>query len=86
MMKNDDEKYDEKTRQILKAIPNLQIEEQVENVLLGKLNLRGIIYHVGDSPVNGHYVSSVKRNNTWYTCNDTECDSNSVKLGCVKTD
>ena len=61
--------------------PKLQIEEQVDTILLGKLNLCAIVYHNGDSAVQGHYVTSVRNGNTWYTCNDniiTHC----VKLNC----
>ena len=69
--------FDRCNRRSFKSIPNLQIEEQVENVLLGKLNLCAIVYHIGgDSPVSGHYVSSVKRNNgmVWYGMGDLDFD------------
>ena len=79
--------YDQCFRQSFKSIPNLQIEEQVENILLGKLNLCAVIYHIGgDSPVSGHYVSSVKRNNIWYTCNDVAIKEDRVKLSCLTTE
>ena len=58
-------------QEICKAIPKLLIEEQVNTVILGKMNLRGIVYHIGDAPTRGHYVTSVKRGDTWYTCNDS---------------
>ena len=73
--------YDQATRQPFKKIPKLQIEEQVDTILLGKLNLRAIIYHNGDSPAQGHYVACVKDGDTWYTCNDNVITLG-VKLHC----
>ena len=54
-------------------------------ILLGKLNLRAIVYHNGNSPTEGHYFSCVKIDNTWYTCNDHIC-TEGVKLNCFSTD
>ena len=59
------------TREVSQNIPELIIEEQFDNILLGKLNLSAIVYHIGDSPTEGHYVACVKRITTWYACNDT---------------
>ena len=64
-----------------KKIPKLQIEEQVNTILLGKLNLCAVVYHLGDSPIQGHYVASVKYGDSWYTCNDTII-THGVKLNC----
>ena len=77
--------YDRKSQRTYKTVPNLTIEEQVNNILLGKLNLCAIVYHIGDSPSEGHYVTSVKENNIWYTCNDSICKEG-VKLSCDPTD
>ena len=77
--------YDQTTQQIFKTIPELRIEEQIDNILLGKLNLCAVVYHIGNSPTQGHYVSCVKENNIWYTCNDSIC-TNGVKLHCAPTD
>ena len=43
--------YDRISQQPFKRIPNLRIEEEVDNILLGKLNLIAIVYHIGDSPI-----------------------------------
>ena len=58
--------YNRTTQRPYKVIPKLQIEEQVNTILLGKLNLCAVIYHIGDSPIQGHYVASVKDGNRWY--------------------
>ena len=47
----------EQGRGSFKTIPPLRIEQQIENNILGKLNLRAIVYHIGDSPIQGHYVT-----------------------------
>ena len=73
--------YDRMSRQPFKKIPKLHIEEQVDTILLGKLNLSAIVYHIGDSPAQGHYVTSVRNGDTWYTCNDTTITLG-VKLNC----
>ena len=57
--------YDQSKQELYKIVPKLKIEEQVTSILLGKLNLRAIVYHIGNSPVVGHYVASVKRGDTW---------------------
>ena len=77
--------YDRISQQPFKRIPNLRIEEEVDNILLGKLNLIAIVYHIGDSPIQGHYVSCVKENNIWYYCNDAIV-TKGVKLNCYPTD
>ena len=77
--------YDRISQQPFKRIPNLRIEEQVDNILLGKLDLIAIVYHIGDSPIQGHYVSCVKENNIWYYCNDNIV-TEGVKLNCYPTD
>ena len=64
-----------------KKIPNLFIEEEINNILLGILDLRAVVYHIGDSPFSGHYMSSVKYNETWYTTNDDKCYAG-VQLHC----
>ena len=69
------------SRKIIKNIPKLIIDEQFDNILLGKLNLCAIVYHIGDSPTVGHYVACVKKDNIWYMCNDTVCTVG-VKLTC----
>ena len=73
--------YDQREQRPYKKIPKLQIEEHINSILLGNLNLCAIIYHIGDSPVQGHYVASVKYGNNWYTCNDTVVTLG-VKLHC----
>ena len=52
--------FDRYTKRSFKISPNIQIDEQIDNILLGKLNLRAIVYHSGDTPTSGHYVSCVK--------------------------
>ena len=64
-----------------KIIPNLIIEEEINNILLGKLSLCAVVYHIGNSPYHGHYVSAVKDGQSWYTCNDDRIDLG-VKLRC----
>ena len=73
--------YDQTEQKPYKIIPRLYIEEQITSILLGKLNLCAIIYHIGESPVQGHYVSSVKYGDTWYTYDDSIV-TNGVKLDC----
>ena len=69
----------------MKTTPNLIIEEEFQNILLGKFDLKGVVYHIGDSIALGHYVSSVKINNVWYTLND-EMISMGVELMCSSND
>ena len=70
-----------------KTIPPLRIEQQIENNILGKLNLRAIVFHIGDSPTQGHYVTCIKENNIWYRCNDSHCEVNeNVKLNYDQID
>ena len=69
---------------VLKIIPDLIIEEEINNILIGTLKLRAIVYHVGDSPDQGHYVCAVKNGDTWYTCNDDQINFG-VKLECNPT-
>merc|ERR1712083_414574 len=64
-----------------KIIPNLIIEEEINNILLGKLRLCAVVYHIGNSPYHGHYVCAVKDGQSWYTCNDDRVDLG-VKLRC----
>ena len=64
-----------------KIIPNLIIEEEINNILLGKLRLCAVVYHIGNSPYHGHYVCAVKDGQSWYTCNDDKIDLG-VKLRC----
>ena len=73
--------YDQTKQKPYKAIPKLQIEEELSTILLGKLNLCAIVYHIGDSPIQGHYVAAVKFGDTWCTCNDTSITPG-VKLNC----
>ena len=77
--------YDKKKKVSMKTTPNLIIEEEFQNILLGKFDLKGVVYHIGDSMARGHYVSSVKINNVWYTLND-EIISMGVKLMCSSND
>ena len=77
--------FDRDTNQSYKISPNLQIDEEVDNILLGKLKLRAIVYHTGDTPTSGHYMSSVQIDNIWYTCNDSHC-TEGVKLRSSSTD
>ena len=76
--------YNRNTNHRFKIVPNLIIEEEVSNILLGKLRLCAVIYHIGDSPDQGHYVCAIKEGNTWYTCNDDRVDLG-VKLKCNPT-
>merc|ERR1712147_529150 len=64
-----------------KIIPNLIIEEEINNILLGKLRLCAVVYHIGNSPYHGHYVCAIKDGQSWYTCNDDKVDLG-VKLRC----
>merc|ERR1712147_380988 len=64
-----------------KIIPNLIIEEEINNILLGKLRLCAVVYHIGNSPYHGHYVCAIKDGQSWYTCNDDKIDLG-VKLRC----
>ena len=34
-------------------------------------NLIGYIEHLGSTPNSGHYISNVKINSSWFSCNDT---------------
>merc|ERR1712083_561993 len=71
-----------------KIIPNLLIEEEINNILLGKLRLCTVVYHIGNSPDRRHYVCAVKDGQSWYTCNDDRIDLG-VKVRCnpsVKND
>ena len=76
--------YDQITRQPFKTIPKLVIEEEINNILLGKLKLLAIVYHIGTSPNHGHYVTAVKFCDEWYTCNDAIVEIG-VKLNCDPT-
>ncbi|XP_066930953.1 uncharacterized protein [Clytia hemisphaerica] len=62
--------YDQTTGRLKKLVPNLNIETEIENVLLGTLELQAIVYHHGNTPDSGHYTSVVKYNEQWYSVND----------------
>lgn len=54
--------------------------------------LIGCIYHLGSTPNSGHYISSIKINNSWFSCNDNiikpttaPLNSESVYLAFYKT-
>ena len=49
-----------------------------------KLHLCTLIYDIGDSPDQGHYVCARKEDNTWYSCNDDRVNLG-VKLRCNPT-
>ena len=68
-----------------KIIPNVIIDEEFHNILLGTFDLKGVVYHIGGSIAGGLYVSPVKKNNIWYTVND-EIYSLGVKLKCSSND
>ena len=76
--------YNRDNNRGFKIIPDLIIEEEINNILIGTLKLRAIVYHVGDSPDQGHYVCAVKNGDTWYTCNDDQINLG-VKLKCNST-
>lgn len=68
-----------------KTVPNLVNEQKIYNMLLGTFQIQGIICHIGCSPFQGHYKSSVKYDNIWYTINDLNY-SIGVKLGSSTND
>ena len=76
--------FDKHTQGPFKIVPNLTIEEEIINLILGKFCLRAVVYHIGDSTFQGHYVCAVKENGTWYTCNDDKI-ALGVKLSCDST-
>ena len=65
-----------------KNIENLRIEEVIQVPIFDinnsnrlvfvdrDYNCCGIIFHLGNTPTSGHYVSCVKINNVWYYFND----------------
>ena len=63
-------RYDQSTGVMRKLVPNITIETEIENVLLGTLKLHAIIYHHGDTPNSGHYTAAVKYGEQWYSVND----------------
>ena len=56
------------------------IEKEINNILLGKLPLCAVVYHIGKSR-QGHYVCTVNDGQSWYTCNYDRIDL-TVKLRC----
>ena len=52
-------------------------------MLLGTSEVQAITYHIGCCPFQGHYKSSVKYDNIWYTINDLNY-SIGVELECSK--
>merc|ERR1712034_217381 len=76
--------YNRSMNRGFKIIPDLTIEEEITNILIGTLHLCAIVYHTGDSPDQGHYVCAVKNGDTWYTCNDDQINFG-VKLECNRT-
>ena len=77
--------YDLTTATAHKLVPNLQIELEIENILLGTLTLHAIVYHHGNTPRSGHYTSAVKYNNTWFLVDDQRI-SNVVRFTCTMDD
>ena len=59
------------THQSNKIIPNILIDSQFSNELLGTFKLKAAVYHSGDSPNGGHYKSSFKYNDQLFTTSDT---------------
>ncbi|XP_066911966.1 uncharacterized protein [Clytia hemisphaerica] len=62
--------FDQNTFVSKKLAPNLNVETQFDNVLLGKLHLQAIVYHHGNSANSGHYTAVVKYGETWYRVDD----------------
>ena len=69
-------KFDRNTQQPSKIVPNIFIDPEFTNELLGTFKLRAIVYHSGNSSNVGHYKSSVKYNNTMYTISDGDTNAN----------
>ena len=74
--------YDQVSKDFSKTVPNLKIEEKIHNILLETFQLQAIVYHIGCSPFRGHYKSSVKHDNIWYTTNNLNY-SIGVELECT---
>ena len=53
-----------------KLVPDVKIEAEFENVLLGTVSLQAIVFHHGDAANSGHYTSAVKYGQIWYSIND----------------
>ena len=80
-------RYDQTTGSLKKLVPNLNIETEIENVLLGTLKLQAIIYHHGETPNSGHYSAVVKYDKQWYSVNDEHVTLiNSEEFNCKASD
>ena len=77
--------YDLATGTAHKLVPNLQIELEIENILLGTLTWHAIVYHHGNTPRSGQYTSAVKYNDTWFLVEDQRI-SNEVRFTCTMND
>ena len=49
-----------------KIIPNLIIEEETNNILFGKLRLCAVVYHIGNSEYQGHFVYAMNDGQSSY--------------------
>lgn len=47
-----------------KLVLKLRIETEILRILLRRLSLHAIIYHHGNNPWSGHYISAFKYNQT----------------------
>ena len=77
--------FDQVSEDFNKTVPNFAIEDKINNMVLGTFRLQAIVYHIGCSPFQGHYKSSVKYDNIWYTTNDLNY-SIGVKMGFSTND
>ena len=78
-------RYDNRIREERKITPNILIEENLDNLGLGRFTLKGVVYHHGSTAHSGHYTSAVRYGSSWYTMDDSR-KSVGVSLNCRSTD
>ena len=62
-----------------KVIPSLCIDEEI-TIFGSTMTLDGVIYHEGNQPNSGHYVSGVKVNERWFLISDSNVSCQLIDL------
>jgi len=63
-------RFDQATNTCRKVIPEITIENRIDNILLGTLQLQAVIFHHGETANSGHYTSAVKYGEQWFSVDD----------------
>ena len=69
--------YDQETRSYRKSNDPINVPESFTVTDIFKTNIKsvyntvGVLHHLGSSSKSGHYISEIKLDDQWWTCNDS---------------